>query len=210
MEPVATRGPEGDGEARERILVAAVELFASKGYAATSVREIVSAAGVTPPVLYYHFRSKEGLFLELMRGSWAEFGRELDAAREREATARERLSGLCQRMLALLRLKLGVVRLMYAVYYGPPQGAPFFDFDTYHLKFQETLRGFVQEGIAAGEFREDALEGMTWAVIGAFHIAMELELCHPDRALGPEGFDRVLDVVFRGMAAEGAANRGGA
>ena len=38
---------------KERILIAAATLFANKGYAGTSVREIVEAAGVTKPTLYY-------------------------------------------------------------------------------------------------------------------------------------------------------------
>ena len=40
---------------------AAARLFAERGYDATSVREIVEAAGVAKPTLYYYFRSKEGL-----------------------------------------------------------------------------------------------------------------------------------------------------
>jgi AcrR family transcriptional regulator len=39
----------------------AAKLFADRGYEATSVREIVEAAGVAKPTLYYHFQSKEGL-----------------------------------------------------------------------------------------------------------------------------------------------------
>ena len=45
---------------------AAMELFARKGYTGSSIREICQAAGVTKPVLYYHFRSKEQLYQELM------------------------------------------------------------------------------------------------------------------------------------------------
>src|SRR5271167_3803669 len=44
-----------------RLLNAAVRLFAHKGYPGTSTREIVEAAGVTKPMLYYYFQSKEGL-----------------------------------------------------------------------------------------------------------------------------------------------------
>jgi AcrR family transcriptional regulator len=39
----------------------AAKLFASRGYDATSIREIVEAAGVAKPTLYYYFGSKEGL-----------------------------------------------------------------------------------------------------------------------------------------------------
>src|SRR5262245_54612303 len=44
-----------------KLLESAVRLFATKGYPATSTREIVEAAGVTKPMLYYYFQSKEGL-----------------------------------------------------------------------------------------------------------------------------------------------------
>ncbi len=60
-----------DGSVRQRLLEGAAELFTQKGYAATTVREIVAAAGVTKPVLYYYFRNKEGIYLELMRGAFA-------------------------------------------------------------------------------------------------------------------------------------------
>ncbi len=44
----------------------AAKLFAERGYDATSVREIVEAAGVAKPTLYYYFRSKEGLAQALL------------------------------------------------------------------------------------------------------------------------------------------------
>jgi AcrR family transcriptional regulator len=48
-------------ENAEKILQVGVHLMAKKGYQATSTREIVEAAGVTKPMLYYYFASKEGL-----------------------------------------------------------------------------------------------------------------------------------------------------
>jgi AcrR family transcriptional regulator len=47
---------------RDAILESARDLFTSKGFAGTGVREICEEAGVTAPVLYYHFGNKEGLF----------------------------------------------------------------------------------------------------------------------------------------------------
>ena len=48
-------------ENRERLLEAALSLFYEKGYDAVGVQEIVEAAGVTKPTLYYYFGSKKGL-----------------------------------------------------------------------------------------------------------------------------------------------------
>ncbi|MFZ2948198.1 MAG: helix-turn-helix domain-containing protein [Desulfuromonadaceae bacterium] len=42
-----------DVTVRERLLTAALTIFNTKGYAAASVREIVVAAGVTKPAIYY-------------------------------------------------------------------------------------------------------------------------------------------------------------
>lgn len=51
---------------RTQLLEVALERFASGGYRRTSMEEIADAAGVTKPVLYQHFRSKQQLFGELL------------------------------------------------------------------------------------------------------------------------------------------------
>ena len=47
---------------RDRILAEAERLFAHRGYAGTSLRQVADAVGVTPPNLYNHFRSKRALY----------------------------------------------------------------------------------------------------------------------------------------------------
>lgn len=47
---------------RERILLAAAQVFARKGYAHASLKEVCAAAGIQPASMYYHFKSKEDLF----------------------------------------------------------------------------------------------------------------------------------------------------
>jgi AcrR family transcriptional regulator len=56
-------------ETRSHILDVAGELFAEHGYAATSVADICSRAGVTKGAFYHHFESKQTVFLEL-RDRW--------------------------------------------------------------------------------------------------------------------------------------------
>jgi TetR/AcrR family transcriptional regulator, regulator of cefoperazone and chloramphenicol sensitivity len=46
-------------QSRQRILAAAIELFAARGYAGTSMRDIAETVGMTKAALYYHFSSKE-------------------------------------------------------------------------------------------------------------------------------------------------------
>ncbi len=49
-------------ETAEKILQVASKMFAEKGFANVSVRDICKETGTTAPVIYYYYRSKKGLF----------------------------------------------------------------------------------------------------------------------------------------------------
>lgn len=57
---------------RQIIEDAAVDLFAQRGYRGASIGEIVKRAGVSPPVFYDHFASKEALYRGLLERHYAE------------------------------------------------------------------------------------------------------------------------------------------
>lgn len=63
----AADGP-GRSERRAHLVVLAGELFAQKGYRATTVREIADAAGILSGSLYHHFDSKESIGDEILSG----------------------------------------------------------------------------------------------------------------------------------------------
>jgi AcrR family transcriptional regulator len=56
---------------RELIAAAATELFAERGYQGASIEEIARRSGVTPPVVYDHFASKQALYRELLEAHFA-------------------------------------------------------------------------------------------------------------------------------------------
>jgi len=55
------------GEVEMRILSAAEELFAEKGFDATSIRDIITAAEVNIASVHYYFRDKEQLYIETVK-----------------------------------------------------------------------------------------------------------------------------------------------
>ena len=59
----AVREDHGDAKVdrREAILVAAAQLIARRGVRGLRVEEVATEAGVSPPLLYYHFASRSGL-----------------------------------------------------------------------------------------------------------------------------------------------------
>ena len=192
-----------DISVRERLLAAATDLFSRKGYSATTIREIVAAAGVTKPVLYYYVRSKEGIYLELMSGAFAKLDALIEASRGEGGSPTERLLTLSDKVFTLFMDNLEGARLMYSIYYGPHQGAPFFNFDAYHLKFQDAIRQWVKKGMHQGEFQKGNAEDRVWAVLGAVNVAMEGHLSHPERAIDRKGLARILKLILRGFHQEG-------
>jgi len=67
-------------ETRSTILHTALELFSKNGYDATSVAEICKKAKVSKGAFYYHFPSKQDLFLALMAGWLGDLDANLQAA----------------------------------------------------------------------------------------------------------------------------------
>jgi AcrR family transcriptional regulator len=108
---------------RTRILDAAEQLFAARGYAATSVREIVREAGVTNPMLYYYFGSKEDLFLHLIRERFEEYTSELGRSLEGCPDAECVLLEWCRALLSMTRSRPVSARMVYSLLFGPSEGA---------------------------------------------------------------------------------------
>jgi TetR/AcrR family transcriptional regulator len=185
---------------RGRLMTAAISLFARKGYSATTVREIVAAAAVTKPVLYYHFGNKEGIFLAMMTEALAEFEATTAAAVSAGGTATERILRVLDGTFALVLEHLDVMRVLDAIYYGPPQGAPYFDFEAIHERFIGVLTDLVRDGMAAGEFGPGDPEDVAWALVGPFEVARGMSLCHPEMEFGRARLARLLRVVFDGVA----------
>jgi AcrR family transcriptional regulator len=94
----ATRKPN----MREAILCAAEELFATNGFNAVSVRDIAHAAGANPGSVTYHFKTKDGLLLEIYRRHCGPMNRrrsELLAAAKRVRNLQDRLEAMVRAYL---------------------------------------------------------------------------------------------------------------
>jgi AcrR family transcriptional regulator len=64
--PAHSRHRHGGERTAERILDAAEELFAERGYNGTTLRDVATRVGVRPPSLYNHFTSKDALYAAVL------------------------------------------------------------------------------------------------------------------------------------------------
>jgi AcrR family transcriptional regulator len=194
---------DGDGAVRQRLLAAALELFTRKGYAATTVREIVAAAGVSKPALYYYFANKEGIYLELMTSTYALFQGILSGLGECHGPARTRILRFATMIFDGFVDNIQVMRLIYAIFFGPPQGAPHFPHDQYFTVMLQVVADLVSEGVAAGEFREVEPGQVSWIVISCMNTVMEEQLCHHPPRVDRARLLAMLDLVLTGIGKGG-------
>lgn len=76
---------------QEQLLTVAEQLFLTGGYEYTSIEDICRAAGITRPVVYDHYGSKEGIYLACVRRARVRYERDLILAFEGTANPREQL-----------------------------------------------------------------------------------------------------------------------
>ena len=89
---------------REKILESSAELFARKGVATTTVREIGDAAGVFSGSLYHYFKSKNAIVAELMRGFITDIQLRFDQVEKTANDPEDVLRGLIRETLVVIEL----------------------------------------------------------------------------------------------------------
>ncbi len=119
--PLAAAEPSQ--EARRRILDAAQSLFAELGYDATPTKRIAEDAGVPQGLLFYYFRTKEGLLEALVaeRNFLSELERELKGTKHQDPA--QGLWDLAQRFRAVVGRREAIARILMRESLGHPSVA---------------------------------------------------------------------------------------
>lgn len=173
----------------DRLLDVAQGLFARQGYAGTSVSEIVAAAGVTQPMLYYYFANKRAVFEALFDRARFSFQAALQQPFPADWTGRERLIGLCRRLVGEAQAAPLRVRLLLMVWSGfapDSPGRP--GIETLLVDFQSRVASLVEEGVRQGEFVRVPAREIAWGLSALCIRAME------EAVRGPEGTGDAPDV----------------
>ena len=188
-----------ENNARERLLETATELFAEKGYAGASVREIVEKAGVSKPVLYYYFKSKEGLFYAILEWAADVQQKILNEIFEVRGTVLERFIFLYRRVAKGIRQYQSLYIMIHGLIYGPPQGVPEYDFAMYQRHMLDAVKRIYAEGVSSGEIRSVDGEEVAFLVIGLLDFSLNMDMVLPELA-DSERPERLLRLAFQGLS----------
>lgn len=181
--PVTARGRA----TRQSLLDAAEEVFGEASYGKAAITEITRRAGVAQGTFYVYFKSKDAIFLELVRHLGSELRRTL---REAVTEAPDRITaeevGL-RAFFAFLREHRNLYKIV--------RQAEFVDEDAYRAYYRRFAEGYIeglQAAAARGEVRDLDTEAVAYALMGiADFLGMRWLLWE-----GTEPPDRVIESVM--------------
>ncbi|MBW4078869.1 MAG: TetR/AcrR family transcriptional regulator [Acidobacteria bacterium] len=158
--------PEKNGEptTREAILEAALDLFAQRGYHATSMREIAAEVPIRAAGIYYWFASKEAILLELERFFLDDLNTAVieavshhkNPATRLAAAVREhvRFHGLFPRAAFVTDSELRAL-----------SGADRIEIQAKRDAYQAMFIGFIEDGVRAGVFKASDVKIVSYAIL---------------------------------------------
>lgn len=163
---------------RPAILAAAEKLFDAKGYTATTVEEVASAAGIAKGSVYTYFRSKEDLFEQVFLYAVASLETKIFNIFAEPISAAEKLQRLFDYRFAIMDQTKPIGRLVlefWATAARGQQGRLAEIMGKMYGRWQEQIAAVLNEGSAAGEFGREFNSAAGAALISAVLDGIEVQ-----------------------------------
>jgi AcrR family transcriptional regulator len=143
-------------ESRQKILQAAFEAFAEKGFEKTSMDEIVKRSGLSKGTLYWHFTNKRELFLAAVQMPFLFIETQMKALVEQEDTpAADRLRALFAQVGEYVKSSKSLIGLLVDGFFQSYRSQDARDMmREMYADYIGAVEQIIRQGIARGEFRE--------------------------------------------------------
>jgi AcrR family transcriptional regulator len=176
----------------------ALELFSTKGYEATSVREICEAAGITKPTLYHFYGSKEGVYRALVDDTLEDFSRNLVARLSEPGTSIDRLKGVARTYFEDARRNRELMRFIFGLVHNTASAAPKTDFTHFYAGVVAEIARVVDQGVARAELAAGPTEVRMLVLMGALGESLCGYLITGCPDLTPVLADSLVDTILTG------------
>jgi len=199
----------------ERLLDAAQGLFVSQGYRQTNLDQIASAADLTKGAVYFYFRSKETVLLELLKRMQAIVVDEaLKVAAGAGPSAADRLVAFLhhQSKLGVTHRDAVLLLILMSLEFSERKGTARNTLRRIYRRLYDFVERLIHDGQRSGEIRADIRSRELCAIVMAIHDGTFLEWYRRSPALsGPEVVRALRGVLLTGIAGRPAqALAGGA
>lgn len=203
--PVRSAPPDSQPRAdkRERIVEAAIAVFAEKGFAAARISDIAKGAGVADGTIYLYFLNKEDLLLTIFEEKMVEILRDLDRALEGLDDPVDRMRAYARAHFHQLQTHPALAQVLQIEL---RQSSRFVrDYRPERLwQYLGVFEGLIRDGQAAGALRAGLDPFLaTWAFFGALdELSIQWVLARKrDRFNLEQAADQVVEIFLHGLLA---------
>ena len=197
-------------ERREEILALAAKIFADKGYASTTVREIADAAGILSGSLYHHFASKEAMLDEIMHGFLDHIVEQYRATVDAGGDPIDVLRALVREAFSSLGGNPAALAVMINEFNFLVQFPRFAYLREGAEETERLWTGVIEEGMRTGVFRSDIDARMIYRFMRDT-IWISVRWYRPDGKYSPEEIaDFYVAMLLDGLVTGGSTDPGGA
>lgn len=158
------KDPSQQGDKRNRILQAAIEVFSRKGFFNSKVSEIARASGVADGTIYLYFKNKDDLLISLFEEKMVEIVVDVRKRIQSGETALDKLRIFIENHMSLLECEAGLIEVLQVEL---RQSSKFLK-DYTPVKFFEyldVLSEIFEDGKRVGIFRPDLNVGVARRVV---------------------------------------------
>lgn len=179
-----------DSHVSEDVMRAAVELFSTKGYANTSVQQIVEAAGVTKGAMYHYFESKDDLLFGIYDSLLSLQKEHLDEIIARGGEVDEVLRAVCVDVLetSIDHISAGAVFFRSMHMLSEPRQQ---EVTRRRRAYHDEFAALIERGQRDGIYRSD----IPTALLAAHFFSDLHYLSHWYSAEGPEGKTLIAEQI---------------
>ncbi|MDM5153245.1 TetR family transcriptional regulator C-terminal domain-containing protein [Bacillus sp. DX1.1] len=187
-------------EIKKEIAYQAEVLFSQKGYAATSMEDICEITERSKGSIYYHFKSKEELFLFVVKQHTYDWLEKWTEKEKQYRTSTEKLYGLAEYHVEDTQHPIfsAVEEFVTSQVVSKDIMDEMIALTRESYRVFETL---IEEGMASGEFRQDDVRDLMYIVNGLLSglgvLYYEVDSTEMKRI-----YKKAIDVLLQGMAAE--------
>ncbi len=189
----------------ELLLASALRLFVSRGYRSTNLEQISGDAKLTKGAVYFYFRSKEAVLLELLKEVQSiVVERAIAAVEEAGASPTDRLVAYVhyQANLGITHRDRVLLLILMSLEFKERDGAVNDFITTLYMRQRTFIESLVREGQRSGDFRSDVRSRELAATILAIHDGTFLEWFRRSSTLkGAELVRALRSMILGGIAA---------
>jgi AcrR family transcriptional regulator len=183
---------------REQLIAVATKVFAERGYDAATTAAIADAAGVTEPILYRHFSTKQEMFVAITRAVSAQTLRHWRQLTEKATTSTDKIRTIARGFPQHIKANENAYHVIHGALATTRDRKVLSVLKEHYGEIERFFRKIIEDGQKAGEFKKDSdSRTPAWQLIntGIGYAMIALNLHQSDHF----SVEHAIEFILRGL-----------